>query len=152
MSKMKKTAAIVTLYYPKPETAESLRALGKQVTWLILSDNTPGADNGARFAAISNAVYLANGKNLGLAAGINRGLETAESRMSDYVFFFDQDSNVPEDHIQTMVRDWEALAKEHRIGLLGPRFYDEITGVYNADAILDGGMEGSGDPMCPPLR
>ena len=149
MSKMKKTAAIVTLYYPKPETAESLRALGKQVTWLILSDNTPGADNGARFAAISNAVYLANGKNLGLAAGINRGLETAESRMSDYVFFFDQDSNVPEDHIQTMVRDWEALAKEHRIGLLGPRFYDEITGVYNADAILDGGMEGSGDPHVP---
>ena len=145
----KTTAAIVTLYHPKQETAESLAALGKQVTWLILSDNTLGADNRAMYAGIPNAVYLANGENLGLSAGINRGLETAEARESDFVFFFDQDSHVPEGHIATMVRDWAELAKEHRIGLLGPRFYDEITGAYNADAILDADVEESGSPYVP---
>ena len=149
MKTEKNTAAVVTLYHPKPETAESLDALGKQVTWLILSDNTPDTDNSGMFAGIPNAIYLANKANLGLAAGINRGLETAEARESDYVFFFDQDSRVPEGHIKTMVRDWEELAKEHRIGLLGPRFYDEITGAYNADAILDRGTEESSDPYVP---
>ena len=143
------TAAIVTLYHPKQETSESLGALGKQVTWLILSDNTPGADNRAMYAGIPNAVYLANGENLGLSAGINRGLETAEARESGFVFFFDQDSRVPEGHIAAMVRDWAELAKEHRIGLLGPRFYDEITGAYNADAILDAEVEESGSPWVP---
>ena len=135
--KTKKTAAIVTLYHPKAEAAESLKELGKQITWLILSDNTPGENHSAMFRDLPNAVYLANGANLGLAAGINRGLDTAEAWESDYVFFFDQDSRVPEGHIETMIRDWEEIAKEHRIGLLGPRFYDEITGTYNADAILD---------------
>ncbi len=147
--KQTNTAAVVTLYHPKQETAESLKALAAQVTRMILSDNTPDGDNREMFAAIPNAVYLANGKNLGLAAGINRGLETEEARESDYVFFFDQDSYVPEGHIETMVRDWEELAKEYRIGLLGPRFYDEITGAYNADAILDNGTEESADSYVP---
>ena len=146
---MRKTAAIVTLYHPKKEAAERLRLLGGQVDRLILSDNTPGGGNGSLFAGIPGAVYLENGENLGLAAGINRGLETAEARESDYVFFFDQDSQPPEGHIATMIRDWEEIAKDHRIGLLGPRFYDEITGAYNADAILDKGVEESGSPYVP---
>ena len=149
MRTVKNTAAVVTLYYPKPETAESLKMLGEQVTGLILSDNTPDSDNRAMFAGIPNAVYLANGVNLGLAAGINRGLNTAEARESSYVFFFDQDSRVPEGHIDTMIRDWETLEKEHRIGLLGPRFYDEITGAYNADAILDNSTEQSPETYVP---
>lgn len=149
MKTVKNTAAIVTLYHPKPETAESLKALGEQVTSLILSDNTPEGNHRAMFAEIPNAAYLANGVNLGLAAGINRGLDTAEARESDYVFFFDQDSHVPEGHIETMVRDWETLAESRRIGLLGPRFYDEITGTYNADAILDNSTEESTDPYVP---
>ena len=104
---MSKTAAIVTLYHPKKETAESLKLLGEQVDRLILSDNTPGGDNRSMFAGIPGAVYLPNGANLGLAAGINRGLETPEARESDYVFFFDQDFHIPEGHIATMIRDWE---------------------------------------------
>ena len=149
MKTKKTTAAIVTLYHPKKETGESLKALGKQIDRLILSDNTPGADNREMFAEIPNAVYLANGANLGLAAGINRGLDTKEARESGWVFFFDQDSHVPEGHIATMVQDWETLAETHRIGLLGPRFYDEITGTYNADAILDASVEESGSPYVP---
>ena len=86
---------------------------------------------------------------LGLAAGINRGLDTEEARTSDYVFFFDQDSRVPEGHIETMIRDWEEIAKKHRIGLLGPRFYDEITGTFNADAILDRDRAEGSEPYMP---
>ena len=149
MKTTRKTAAIVTLYHPGEETAAGLKALGEQTDRLILSDNTPDADQREMFADIPNAVYLANGANLGLAAGINRGLETAEARESDYVFFFDQDSRVPEGHIAAMVRDWETLAETHRIGLLGPRFYDEITGTYNADAILDSDGEDSSSPYVP---
>ena len=143
------TAAVVTLFYPKPEMAENLKTLGEQVTWLILSDNTPDGGNQALFSGIPNAVYLANHANLGLAAGINRGLDTEEVRKSDYVFFFDQDSKVPENHIATMIRDWETIEKDHRIGLLGPRFYDEITETYNADAILENRTEDSSDTYIP---
>ena len=143
------TAAIVTLYHPKAETAESLKVLGSQVDWLILSDNTPDGDNREMYRTIPNLVYLANGANLGLSAGINRGLETKEAKESDYVFFFDQDSRVPEGHIETMVRDWETLAKDHRIGLLGPRYYDEITKTYNADAILDQVTEQNDNAFVP---
>lgn len=143
------TVAIVTLYHPKPETAQTLRELAGQVNRLILSDNTPGGDHRSLFEGIPNAVYLANGANLGLATGLNRGLQTREARESRYVFFFDQDSHVPAGHIETMVRDWEELAKEHRIGLLGPRFYDEVTGTYNSDAILDQGKEEAGQTYLP---
>ena len=133
---MKKTAAIVTLYYPKGDITRRMTDLSGQVTALILSDNTPDGNNAALFANIPNAVYLANGANLGLSAALNRGLATPEAQDSDYVFFFDQDSAVPPKHIEIMVRDWEMLEKDHRIGLLGPSYFDEITETMDADSAM----------------
>lgn len=133
---MKKTAAIVTLYYPKGDVARRMVDLSAQVSVLILSDNTPYGNNAVLFADIPNAVYLRNGANLGLSGGLNRGLQTLEARQCDYVLFFDQDSTVPPEHIETMVRDWETLEKEHRIGLLGPSYFDEITQTMDADSAM----------------
>lgn len=133
---MPNTVAIVTLYNPDSEVPERARILADQVTTVILSDNTPDRDNRELFADIPNALYLPNGRNLGLSGALNRGLKTPEAERSDYVFFFDQDSRIPEGHIDTMVRDWETLAKDHRIGLLGPSYFDETTGTENVDSFL----------------
>lgn len=112
---------------------------------MILSDNTPGKDNGSFFEEIENAVYICNGRNLGLSRGINRGVRTKAAKESDYLFFFDQDSVIPDGHIETMIADWEKLEKDHRIALLGPHYHDEITGaddseliVADKDKIIDG--------------
>lgn len=146
---MKNTTAVVTLYNPKQTAADNLKSLAAQVTTLILSDNSPSGNNAALFSGIKNAVYIRNGKNLGLSGGINRGLQTDEVKNSDYVFFFDQDSEVPEGHIDTMIEDWERLERDHRIGLLGAHFLDEISGNEDADNIIKDEAENKDERYLP---
>lgn len=135
---MNNIVAIVTLYHPDDSVPERMKAIAEQVTWLILSDNTPNKDNSSLFKDIKNVVYLCNKKNLGLSGAINCGLRTRRARESDYLFFFDQDSQVESGHIDTMIKDWNELEKNHRIGLLGPFYYDEITQSYNVDSFVTG--------------
>lgn len=139
----RKVVALVTLYFPSAENVENVRLISAQVSEVVLSDNTPGADNSALFAGIENARYFANGRNLGLSRAFNARMDLDEVRNSDFLIFFDQDSTVSENQVPDLVRDFEMLEENHRVGSLGPSFFDvnrkELFGLYPSSQEVGGG-------------
>lgn len=121
-----KTVALVTLYYPCADVVAHIEQLSKQVSTVILLDNTPQESHKDLFSHIKKSVYHSFGENLGLSAAFNRALkECSVCRESDFIFFFDQDSCVTPHLIRTLVNDFLTLQKTYCVGLLGPLYFDK---------------------------
>ena len=123
----KNIVALMTLYYPDTQVLENIKLISKQVSSILLIDNTPNNDN-FDSSSISNAKYFPNHENLGLSPAFNKCLLEKEAVESDYVIFFDQDSKIEEKHIETLVSDFEGLSKSYKVGYLGPSFLETNTG------------------------
>lgn len=121
---MKTVVALVTLFNPNSAVAENIQKLSRQVSYVVLSDNSPSADNSNLFAHIKNAVYVPNGENLGLSAAFNKCMNLQIVQKSDFIIFFDQDSSINDGHINRLVSDFEHIEKITRIGMLGPVYFD----------------------------
>ncbi len=121
--------ALITLWYPDSGTVENIRSIARQVSMAILIDNTPAKDNAALFSGISGLRYSPNRKNLGLSAAFNRHLHSPECTASDFLIFFDQDTRIGNEHVATLVKDFEMLEHTHRVGCLGPVFFDTNSGL-----------------------
>ena len=120
---MKKTA-IITLYFPKKETVNNTLTVSKQVDTVILCDNSSN-NNEELFKDITNVVYYPFYENLGLPGAFNHVLKSYPFEDDDYIFFFDQDSSIEENHIDTLIREYDDLEKKgYKVGCLGPEFFN----------------------------
>lgn len=131
-----KILALVTLYYPDCTNASNIRRLRDQVDNVILLDNTPKIDNGHLFEGV-DVEYIANLENLGLSLAFNKGLKYINAEPDFYVIFFDQDSSINDGHINQLIADYEYLSNDHRVGCIGPAYYNHNTGeiVENGDKV-----------------
>lgn len=124
------TIALVTLYNPDEKINERIKLLSEQVSSIFLLDNSPCLQCGDLFSAIKNCTYLSFGENLGLSAAFNRVLKCfSVCRTSDFILFFDQDSCITEQFIDTLVRDFISLSMLYKVGCLGPEYFDKIRGI-----------------------
>jgi len=130
----KNVVAIVTLYYPDSSTVANIQGISKQVSQLVLADNTPNLNHEGMFSEIPNAVYFANKKNLGLSRAFNQAMELSQVKESDFIVFFDQDSTIADRQIERLISDFQKLEANHKVGYLGPMFFDtnrkELFGLY----------------------
>ena len=137
-----KTCALVTLYKPDSSVRNNVVSLAKQVSKLILIDNTENTENSAIFRGFDNCAYIWNGENFGLSVAFNRALKNLPAaKDSDYILFFDQDSCVTENLVSTLVHDFEEIAKADKIGCLGAVYFDSVKGEY-------GGISRLGKEIC----
>ncbi|MBQ9263677.1 MAG: glycosyltransferase [Clostridia bacterium] len=124
---MSHITAIVSLYHPSATHADHAALLAAQADRLILCDNSPDSHE-ALFSFLGDkAHYLPNRQNLGLSAAFNRVLkdERFAWQDDDFVIFFDQDSVVPEGHIEKLVDTYNRLAAQgHDLGCLGPVYFN----------------------------
>ena len=124
---MRSITAIVSLFHPTAEHAEHAALLAAQADRLILCDNSPDSHE-ALFASLGEkAVYLPNRKNLGLSAAFNKVLKDPrfDWQEDDFIIFFDQDSVVPQGHIQKLTEVYRRLEQEgHPLGCLGPVYFN----------------------------
>lgn len=118
---------VVVTYHPDVELLRTvLDAARPQVAGLVVVDNTPAAAGGPDAAASPDVEVLSMGRNLGLAAALNRGCERAWARDADFVLLFDQDSVPAPDLVERLAKAWSgAEAAGLRVGAAGPRFIDE---------------------------
>lgn len=91
---MCEVALVVVLYRPKDLNVFLQLALEMPTWLLVLVDNTPDVDLGARFVGIENIRYVGLGENLGVALAQNKGLAEAKSFGAKWILFFDQDSQI----------------------------------------------------------
>lgn len=125
------TTALITVYLPGEEVRHNVQCIARQVDRVYLCDNSP-VSNQTLFEALShNICYTFFGKNLGISAAFNRILKDPGNswQADDYVFFFDQDSLVGPEHIQTLLRTHQALVDSGAaVGCLGPAYFDTSSG------------------------
>lgn len=130
LENMERTIAIITTYYPKSEHLGNIITISKQVDLIIVCDNSPN-DNYELFKNINNLRYVFWNQNLGLSTSFNNILKDKKYGWSnnDNIVFFDQDSFIPENHIMSLVSDYESLEKEGlSIGCVGPFFFNKSMG------------------------
>lgn len=75
-----------------------------------------------------NYLYIKNEKNLGLSSAFNQIIKTLEFKDDDFLLFFDQDSQVPDDFVNKLIQSYEKYEHSDKIGLLGANYKDENTG------------------------
>ncbi|GHV93647.1 rhamnosyltransferase [Spirochaetia bacterium] len=118
--------AIVTVYFPKEINVIYISELSKQVSSIIITDNTPNRDSAALFKNIDKSIYIPNKSNLGLSCSFNKCLKIEEVRLSDYILFMDQDSLIPDNLIKILIDDYNWLKKNgYNVGCIGPIYYEK---------------------------
>jgi len=123
---MYNVCALITIYYPDKTIVENIRTIEKQVSHIIIADNTPCMDNSSLFMNNDKIFYYANKVNMGLSKAFNKCLRHDNAINSDYIIFFDQDAILPERLVDTMIDDYNRLRKNNvMIGCLGPIYYEQ---------------------------
>jgi rhamnosyltransferase len=139
-SEPQRVEAIIVLYQPDHEILGAMiESLTTQVDRIILVDNTPGQRSG-EFQS-PHVRHLILGANKGLAFAQNLGVKEALYDEASFVIFFDQDSVVPRDLIETLLEDFTLLqVKAFRVGCVGPRALDLHTGKPYRPILLGRGI------------
>lgn len=97
-----KISAVVIWYNPEPGFAENVKSYASYVDEVIVIDNSK-EDNAAFLQGVDNVHYVSLGRNLGIAAALNRGFETARDHGAEWVLSMDQDSSFNSDHISLLL-------------------------------------------------
>ncbi len=127
------TYALITVFYPAEEVNQNIRKIAKQVDRVFICDNSPHPNRMLFEALIEEfpVQYVFFGENLGLSRAFNRVLKNPEYGWEDhdFIFFFDQDSVVGEQHVDALIAAYERIEKTGRdIGCLGPVFFNTSSG------------------------
>jgi rhamnosyltransferase len=129
-----RVGAVIVTYFPDPVGLHALlQRVRPQVAFVIVVDNTPhaaveSADQSAELAA-SGCAHVALGRNLGLAAAQNRGIERLRAAGCDHVLLLDQDSEPAPDMVDRLLQALHVLSqKGARVAAVGPRWRDRHGG------------------------
>jgi hypothetical protein len=129
VSKRRSVCAIVVTFHPGPDLATNLGLLSSQVDHIVVVDN---GSNSVETLSVLNLLeeqlrctFLQNGKNLGIAAALNRGCEQAVKKGFAWIVTFDQDSTVNENFIEALLLD---AARVKDLGMISPRYVDRHSG------------------------
>lgn len=128
--------AVVVLYHPVRERlAQALRALSNQVAAVVVYDNTTERFASQRplnepelqslLGSGCRLTLLGAGHNMGLAAGLNRGIQCALDTGATHVLLLDQDSVAAPGMVAALL-EGSQVAQTHglRVAAAGPSFSD----------------------------
>ena len=122
---LENVCGLVTLFSPDSSVAVNMLKLQKQVSFIVSIDNTPNADNAELFKDLTNFLYIRNNVNLGLPAAFNKALNIEQVQNFDFIIFFDQDSLVRDNLVNTLLRDYDNLVKKNlKVGCIGPGYFE----------------------------
>jgi rhamnosyltransferase len=123
--------AVMVTYNPDPNDFEqNLRALLPQVGKLIIVDNQSGPTAHSFIAQTAAAVgveVIWNKQNLGIAGGLNAGIERALSNSQcAWIAAFDQDSLVPRDYVKAIFEAYSACPFRGKVAVVGASYSNPI--------------------------
>jgi rhamnosyltransferase len=125
-----KFCAVVVTYFPDEACIKNLEMLGTRCDRLVIVDNTPGR-HASIFPKSENVSVIHLGRNIGLAAALNRGIGFAGRSGFENIFLFDQDSKQPDGFFQNMV-SFKSLADtaDGNFAFYVPDFFDRNSRTY----------------------
>lgn len=125
----------MVLYHPEQKRlADALVAVSAQVSSVVVYDNTPSAEVQSPLTArdvqswlgpACAVTLLGDGLNVGLAAGLNRGIQHAMAAGATHVLLLDQDSVCSPHMVATLLSGLQAAEVQGwRVAAAGPSFSD----------------------------
>ena len=120
--------AIITIYYPSDNVKTNIKQLISQFDKVFVCDNTPQISNKAYYDDMGNNLYyIWFNHNKGLSEAFNYVLKNNYNNFNDddFVFFFDQDSYIQNNHVDLMIKEYTAFEeKGYDIGCFGPVYFN----------------------------
>jgi rhamnosyltransferase len=118
--------AVMVTYNPDASLEQNVRALLPQVSKLIVVDNQSSSAAHsliARIASACGAEIIWNDRNLGIAAGLNAGIERAVAcGQHSWIATFDQDSLVPPDFVDAIFEAYSACPFREKVAMIGANY------------------------------
>jgi rhamnosyltransferase len=127
-------ASVVVTYQPCFEDHRNLLKLAGQSDFLVIIDNS-GSSFLPLLESDSKVKIIKKNKNIGLAAALNEGIETAGQSGFDNIFLFDQDTYVSHNFFYQMIAFRKAL-KDSSCGFYVPNFEDRNSKTFASFPIL----------------
>ena len=135
---------VVIAYKPSREILQNVATLSGQVGHILVIDNTPSTDSGGVVDELEQrpeCTVIRNGKNLGIADALNIGIRLAISLGSEWIFTFDQDSQISDGYVEKMLAAHEEASKESKVGMVFPAYQDAQLGhTYSLPKSAKGGV------------
>nr|WP_284509345.1 glycosyltransferase family 2 protein [Caballeronia sp. GAFFF2] len=120
--------AVVIFYRPDPACFTRANRLASLIP-LVVVDNTPGANPAQRGQLDARIEYVASGKNEGIAAALNRGVEMLRAQGCEQAFLFDQDSEASATLIDGLLNTIRSLVhRGQKVAIAGPAYHDSRLG------------------------
>jgi rhamnosyltransferase len=119
--------AIVTSYNPDQGFGERLNQIFPQVDKIVIVDNNSDSASLALLRNIASNFkthILYNSSNLGVATALNQGVNWAKDNNFEWVIFFDQDTLVVKNLVETLFNSYQTALTEGKIGLIGAGYSD----------------------------
>lgn len=122
---MENIYAIVITYNPEINNVTRLITSLKEqnVTPLIVDNGTLEGYDLSLLRSLAHVITLEN--NEGIAKAQNIGIRFAKDNEADALIFFDQDSDIKDNFVKSLVGDYNSVkAHDKTIGIIGPTFID----------------------------
>lgn len=119
--------AVVVTFHPPPQVLKNVEILGVQMSHVVIVDNTPASDATSALTELERLEFctvIRNQKNLGIAEALNIGIGLAISLGSEWIFTFDQDSQITDGYVEKMLCAHEQTSKYSRVGMVFPSYRD----------------------------
>ena len=124
----RQVCAILISYHPDGGLPRRVPRILEQVGALVIVDNGSGAEALAmleRIAADPRVSLVLNPTNLGVAGGLNLGVEQARASAFGWVLLLDQDSDLHEDMLRSLIEVRAAYPEPCRLAVIGAGFDEE---------------------------
>lgn len=114
--------AVVVWYNPNEKEVAAIELYCHDVERVIVVDNSTD-DHSALLAGISNAKYIGNHSNLGIATALNQGCQEAYKAGATWVLTMDQDSRFDQQSLTTYLAEAQQYSDFSHTGIFSP-FHD----------------------------
>lgn len=126
-----KICAVIVTYQPVHELEVLLRITSQNVGKVVIVDN--GSDSACRewlhaLSVDTNTSLIANGENLGVAAGLNLGIHYAIQQSFEWVLMLDQDSRPAPDMVAQLCNGYAKISNPAQTAILAPGIVDAYSG------------------------
>lgn len=139
---MLKIAVLIVTFNPDvkilAKLIERLKSSKLQLT-IYLIDNASDNSHALKSMCLPEYDFVFLSENIGLGGAQNILLQKIEKSDSDAVLFFDQDSEPTDEFITSLIQGLTELqSKGHKVGAVGPVFYDPRTGTNSPFSLIQG--------------
>ena len=120
--------AILVSYHPDAELPRRAARILGEAGALVIVDNGSGEETHAmlrRIAADARVSLVLNPTNLGVASALNLGVERARALGFSWVLLLDQDSDLHDDMLTSLIKVRAAYPEPARVAVIGAGFDEE---------------------------